>query len=109
MTCEAVQLSDAPPRAGFVVKGPAKDQFRTLQKYRVLLAPLRFGAGIKGKIADSWWCGTPVVTTPIGAEGMGYARRMAEQWGGVVGWTAEEMCHGAVDLYTDEVSLGHPE
>ena len=37
---------------------------------RVLLAPLRFGAGIKGKIVDAWMHGLPVVTTPIGAEGM---------------------------------------
>ena len=34
------------------------------------LAPLRFGAGIKGKIVDAWMHGLPVVTTPIGAEGM---------------------------------------
>ena len=38
--------------------------------YRVLLAPLRFGAGLKGKIVDAWAHGLPVVTTPIGAEGM---------------------------------------
>jgi hypothetical protein len=36
----------------------------------VLLAPLRFGAGIKGKIVDAWANGLPVVTTPVGAEGM---------------------------------------
>ena len=41
-----------------------------MQRYRVCLAPLRFGAGLKGKIVDSWAHGTPVCTTPIGAEGM---------------------------------------
>ena len=41
-----------------------------MQQYRVCLAPLRFGAGLKGKIVDSWAHGTPVCTTPIGAEGM---------------------------------------
>jgi len=41
-----------------------------LKKYRYLLAPLFFGAGIKGKITDSWYYGTPVITTPIGAEGL---------------------------------------
>lgn len=35
-----------------------------------MLAPLRFGAGIKGKIVDSWINNTPVVTSPIGAEGL---------------------------------------
>lgn len=38
--------------------------------YRCLLAPLRFGAGLKGKVVDAWWHGLPVVTTPCGAEGM---------------------------------------
>lgn len=41
-----------------------------MQQYRICLAPLRFGAGLKGKIVDSWAHGTPVCTTPIGAEGM---------------------------------------
>lgn len=42
----------------------------SLSYYRALLAPLRFGAGIKGKICDAWYYGLPCVTTPIGAEGM---------------------------------------
>ena len=41
-----------------------------LKDYRICLAPLRFGAGLKGKIVDSWRNGLPVVTTPVGAEGM---------------------------------------
>lgn len=43
--------------------GPAKDVYQTLSKYRVNLACLRFGAGIKGKISDGWVAGTPAVTT----------------------------------------------
>ena len=38
---------------------------------RVFVAPLRYGAGMKGKIGLSLSLGLPVVTTPIGAEGMG--------------------------------------
>jgi len=34
----------------------------------MLLAPLRYGAGVKGKILDSWHNWVPVVTTPIGGE-----------------------------------------
>jgi O-antigen biosynthesis protein len=41
-----------------------------LSKYKVMLAPIRYGAGIKGKIVDSWLHKTPVVTGPIGAEGL---------------------------------------
>lgn len=37
---------------------------------RVFVAPLRFGAGMKGKIGQAMSLGLPVVTTPIGAEGM---------------------------------------
>jgi glycosyltransferase involved in cell wall biosynthesis len=65
---EFMDLDD--PETGFRMKGPAKEQYETLSKYRVLLAPLRFGAGIKGKISDAWFTGTAVVTTSIGAEGM---------------------------------------
>lgn len=57
------------PSLGFHVKGHAPD-LDMLWGYRVGLAPLRFGAGIKGKILDSWRHGLPVVTTPIGAEGL---------------------------------------
>ena len=42
----------------------------SLSYYRALLAPMRFGSGIKGKISDSWYYGVPCITTPIGAEGM---------------------------------------
>ncbi len=37
---------------------------------RVFVAPLRFGAGMKGKVGQSISHGLPVVTTQIGAEGM---------------------------------------
>jgi hypothetical protein len=58
-------------REGFLVRGPwAGDARELLSRYRVLLAPLRFGAGIKGKLLDAWAAGTPAVTSPIGAEGM---------------------------------------
>lgn len=41
-----------------------------LGKYRYQLAPLWYGAGVKGKIFDGWMHQTPPITTPIGAEGM---------------------------------------
>jgi glycosyltransferase involved in cell wall biosynthesis len=39
-------------------------------KARVFIAPLRYGAGMKGKIGQSLSLGLPVVTTSVGAEGM---------------------------------------
>ena len=41
-----------------------------IKNARILLAPIRFGAGIKGKLSDAMECGTPNITTSIGAEGM---------------------------------------
>lgn len=69
------------PRTGFRVHGPTPDALQCLASARVSLAPLRFGAGIKGKIVESFWVGTPVVTTPIGAEGM----TDSGEWGGEIG------------------------
>ena len=41
-----------------------------LEGSRVFVAPLRYGAGVKGKVGQSMSMGLPVVTTSIGAEGM---------------------------------------
>lgn len=58
------------PGEGFYIKGRAEEAISTLEKYRVVLAPLRFGAGLKGKILDAMQAGTPIVTSSIGAEGI---------------------------------------
>jgi GT2 family glycosyltransferase len=42
-----------------------------LRSCRVFVAPLRFGAGIKGKVGEAMAYGIPVVTTSVGAEGFG--------------------------------------
>lgn len=41
-----------------------------LERARVSLSPLRYGAGMKGKVGEALSWGLPVVTTSIGAEGM---------------------------------------
>jgi glycosyltransferase involved in cell wall biosynthesis len=85
-------------KSGFHVLGYIPDQFETFRKYRVNLAALRFGAGIKGKISDGWWTGTPVVTTPIGAEGMSDDL----PWGGYIAIDEADFAHKAVQLYSDQ-------
>jgi O-antigen biosynthesis protein len=110
------------PLKGFHVKGPVKDHFKMLRKYKVNCAPLRFGAGIKGKITDGWFCGTPVVTTPIGSEGMmgqeepargvtegeggeGEAKAEDDQegWGGEISSSdPQDFANKAVELYLNE-------
>jgi glycosyltransferase involved in cell wall biosynthesis len=47
------------------------DPLERLARARVHLHPLRFGAGIKLKLIDTMAAGTPFVTTPTGAEGLG--------------------------------------
>ena len=41
----------------------------------ISVAPLRFGAGMKGKVGEAMSGGLPVVTTSIGAQGMGLVHR----------------------------------
>jgi glycosyltransferase involved in cell wall biosynthesis len=91
------------PETGFRVLGPAKDQYQTLSKYRVLLAPLRFGAGIKGKISDAWFTGTGVVSTSIGAEGMTDGNSTDEiYFPGLVADDVEGFAQASYDLWKDE-------
>ena len=53
-----------------IVTGFIHDLTGFLNDCRVFVAPLRYGAGVKGKIVHSMSHGLPVVTTSIGAEGM---------------------------------------
>ena len=53
------------------VTGYVPDVEPFFQGTRLLVAPLRFGAGVKGKIGDALSYGLPVVTTSVGAEGIG--------------------------------------
>lgn len=58
------------PKEGFFIKGFAEDVNEVMQKARICLASLRFGAGLKGKLVDAMKNGTPCVMTSIAAEGM---------------------------------------
>lgn len=55
---------------GFMIKGWTQEVSEVMEKARVCLAPLRFGAGLKGKLLDAMLNGTPSVTTSIGSEGL---------------------------------------
>ena len=52
------------------VAGWVHDLDPVLDGARALVAPLRYGAGMKGKVTQAMAAGLPVVTTPIGAEGL---------------------------------------
>lgn len=56
---------------GVVFTGFVPDADTFLRQSRVFVAPIRYGAGIKGKIGHAMAQALPVVTTSVGAEGMG--------------------------------------
>jgi glycosyltransferase involved in cell wall biosynthesis len=58
---------------GVKVVGYVPDAGEALSQYRVFVCPLKYGAGMKGKIGSAVSAGTPVVTTSIGAEGFDFA------------------------------------
>ncbi|GAB3789168.1 hypothetical protein GCM10028797_23830 [Dyella agri] len=66
---EVVALGDIP---GVRVVGFVEDLDSLLAKVRLSVAPLRFGAGVKGKVATAMIAGVPVVGTTIAFEGMGF-------------------------------------
>ncbi len=59
-------------REGVQVHGYVDDETLKLmyQSARVVVAPLRFGAGVKLKVLEAMAHGVPVVTTPVGAQGL---------------------------------------
>lgn len=85
------------PAQGFHIMNWAEDALQVMSAARICLAPLRFGAGIKGKLIEAMLCGTPSVTTPIGAEAM----HAGMPWPGVIAQSAADIANAAVQLYSD--------
>lgn len=85
------------PQEGFHIMGRAADARETLAQYRVLLAPLAFGAGVKGKFVDAMQVGTASVTTSIGAESM----RQELPWNGAIQDDMVEFANAAAVIYRD--------
>lgn len=88
------------PSNNIFVLGRAEDSLDVVKKSRVMLAPLRFGAGIKGKFIESMQCGTPSITTSIGAEGMISG---VFSWNGTIVDDPFLIANAAVELYQNEV------
>ncbi|MEJ2583912.1 MAG: glycosyltransferase [Robiginitalea sp.] len=85
------------PAEGFEVLGWAPELKSVLANSRLQLAPLRFGAGVKGKILNALRFGLPTVSTGIGWEGIYEGDESVD----FLAETPEEFVRKAVLLYTD--------
>lgn len=82
---------------GVEVLGYVEDLGSVLDQARMSVVPLRYGAGIKGKIGTSLSHGLPCVSTTIGAEGMG----LAEGDGVIIADDPASFANAIIDLYTN--------
>lgn len=82
---------------GFLVHGFVDDAFEALNSAKVLLAPLRFGAGLKGKLVLAMQAGTPCAMSSIAAEGM-FGNLPPN---GIIQDNSDEFAAHAVTLYTN--------
>nr|MCU0361064.1 glycosyltransferase family 4 protein [Bacteroidia bacterium] len=83
---------------GFIIKGRAHEAREVILSARVLLAPLRFGAGLKGKLLEAMLCATPSMSSSIGAEGM----KGEGAWPGSIADGEHIFIREAVELYQNE-------
>lgn len=86
------------PLNGFLIEGWKESKTEVFTSHRVCLAPLRYGAGLKGKLFDALRFGTPSVTTSVGAEGISDEI----SWNGFVCDLPGKFTEAAIDLYSDE-------
>jgi glycosyltransferase involved in cell wall biosynthesis len=80
------------------VTGYVKDVAPYFETCRVFVSPLRYGAGMKGKIGQSMAFGLPVVTTTVGAEGIG----LIGNENALIADAAGDFADAVLRLYTDE-------
>ncbi|MDI6050512.1 glycosyltransferase [Flavobacterium sp. XS2P24] len=93
---KVIQLNNV--KDSFLIMGRASNAQDVVTEARVVLAPLRFGAGIKGKLLEAMQCGTPSVTTTIGSESM----HGDLPWNGFITDDVADFVDAAVQLYLDK-------
>ena len=81
-----------------VVTGYVPDPGDLFRRAHAFVAPLRYGAGMKGKIGHAMAFGLPVVTSPVGAEGMD----LTDGEHVLVRTRPEDVARAVLDLTTDE-------
>jgi GT2 family glycosyltransferase len=86
-----------------IILGYVENLNSLLDKFRVSVAPLRFGAGIKGKIGTAMAVGLPVVATSMAAEGM----ELTNGENIVIADGAERFAAAIEGLYQNESNWNH--
>ncbi len=68
------------PDNGIVIKGFVSEEEleRLYAGCRMVVVPLRYGAGVKGKVVEAIYNGAPIITTAVGAEGIPEAESVME-------------------------------
>ena len=82
----------------FYVHGRAENADIVIKNAKVLLAPLRFGAGLKGKLLEAMIVGTPTITTNIGCEGISNN----DYWNGFITDDFDDFVVKSIELYNNE-------
>lgn len=87
---------------GIVFKGfVSEEELDHLYKScRMVVVPLRYGAGVKGKVVEALYYGTPLITTNVGAEGITGVENVA-----VVADEPAEIVEKVMELYHDDEQL----
>lgn len=90
------------PQDGFHVHGQAESLARVFESVRVNLAPLRFGAGVKGKILEAMAYQVPTVTTRVGIEGLApVGQAVHESFPGLEANTSQLFAESCIALHED--------
>ena len=83
----------------FKLLGFVDDLNAVINTTKLFVAPLRFGAGIKGKIGQSLEHSLPLVTTNVGAEGFDFGNQKQI----MIANNAEAIAQKVIDLYTNKI------
>lgn len=82
---------------GFITDQELADYYHNC---RLAVVPLRYGAGVKGKVVEAMYHQIPVVTTSIGAEGLADIEELL-----IVADEREEFAHKVETYYKDVLTL----
>ena len=91
------------PGNGIIIKGFVSEEelAELYRNSRIVVVPLRYGAGVKGKVIEALYHGAPIVTTSIGAEGIPEAETVMK-----IEDMPERFASAVSDLYQDPDACG---